>query len=172
MQGLLRRESPSARDACQAHQQQWCERHGGDQHHRSEVPPRLEMVVDDAGEALKVVVAEEAVPEGLTLHQQLQDVPGQADRRREGQTGDRPQTAPGCGQIAPQPTEQKQCEAGEYNGDRSLGQDSQSQNDPGLPPPLARRIRETPPLQQQADGQEAAQKRVAHGGSAPDDHQR
>ena len=171
MQGLLGREAPLPRHACQPQQQQRRQRHGRHQHHRAEIPPRLEVVVDHAGEALKVVIAEKAVPERLTFHQQLEGVPGQADRSGDRQTGERPQPAPGGGQITAQPAEQKHGEAGQHHSHRSFGQNGQPQHQPGWPPALVLGIGKTSPLQQQTDGQQTAEQRVADGGPAPDDHQ-
>ena len=170
MQGLLRGK-PLAGNADEPQQQQRCDRHGGDQHHRAKEPPGLQVVVDHAGEALQVVIAKEAVPERLALHQQFKDVPGKTHHSRERQAGERAQTLPGCCQIPAPCTEQQQGQTGDDHRNGTFGQNRQAEHQPRRPPALGLGCSETTPLQQQADGQQATQQRITDGGATPNQHQ-
>ena len=171
MQGLVWRCSLSG-DAGQSQQQQRGEGHGRHQHHGAKEPPGLQMVVDDAGEALKVVITEEAVPERLALHQQFHGIPRQAHQGRQSETGKWSQTTPGRGQITPQGAEQQQGESCEHHRHRPFRQNRQTQHQPGRPPAVTLGCCKPPPLQHQADGEQSAQQGITDGRATPDQHQR
>ena len=171
MQRMLRSD-PRSGHPCQANQQVGREGQGSHEHHRAEKPPGLQVIVHHGGEALKVVVAEKAVPEGLSFHQQLQDVPGKADQSGEQQPGQRAQPPPGLNEIPSQRSEHQQSETRQHHSNRPLGQHGESEDHPGWPPGHLLGGGKTPPLQQQAETQQATQQGITHRGAAPDEHQR
>jgi len=128
------------------------------------------VVVHHAAEALQVVVAEEAVPEGLPLLQQGQAVPGSGHHSGDRHSEHGAQAAHQAGQIALQPAEAQQGEAQQHHRHRPLGQHGQPQHHPAGPPAAAAGGIAAP-AQQQADRQAAAEQGVADGDATPDQHE-
>ena len=88
------------------------------------------MVVHHRGEALQIVVAEEAVPVGATLHRQLDGIPGNGHRRAEPQPSQESQLPPVGDELTLTPGEQGDHQHEEHQAHRALGQHRQTQDQP------------------------------------------
>ena len=129
------------------------------------------MVIDHARESLKVVVAEKAVPERLTFHQQLSDVPGKTDGSGDQKSRQWPEATPETCQVTPGDRKQHQGHARQHHRNRPLGEDSGGQENPGQPPPPSGSSHVTTPLAEQAESQRSIEQGIADGRAAPDQHQ-
>ena len=134
------------------------------------------MAIHHLGEALQVVVAEEAVPEGPPLHRQLSDIPGQ---RHQGDDGEAPPGSQPLPELALAALSQPVEQAGEGcqgQGHRSLGEHRETETDPCRQGPAASPARIVgkrhimAPEPQQGQAQQSAEQHVAHGSAGPDHH--
>ena len=128
------------------------------------------MAIHNFGEALQVVIAEEALQKRFALPVNRSPIPRTSHRQAEQAAWTRPQALTDHANLALQQGEKPPGEAKQNDSHRSFGEGGQSQGQPAQPPGNAG-IHQAPPGTDHRQGHQGCQQAVAHPDPTPQHHQ-